>query len=221
MMVNTLDWDIPIPGASTAARTSAVELLLALSANRIEAGDVQVRTWRALEQDPFAKEWHKQRTFLKDAKHFARYRGTAYDVYHSAARATASGMATAEQHASVAGLNNEIALSKLVIPIGQVLFHGRANDDLRVLRPYTSFISTSLDPVVAMNSSLRRGGINARSGRPTVHVLTLRDPLNALWGNTGRRPVEWEVLLQSGLRFACTRSHAGGNFDVVEGTLGF
>jgi len=55
MMVNTLDWDIPIPGASTAARTSAVELLLALSANRIEAGDVQVRTWRALEQDPFAR----------------------------------------------------------------------------------------------------------------------------------------------------------------------
>ncbi|MBG6223436.1 MULTISPECIES: hypothetical protein [unclassified Janthinobacterium] len=46
---------------------------------------------------------------------------------------------------------------------------------------YPSFVYTSLDPVVAMNSALRRAGMKQVNGPPVVYMLTLRDPLNAIW----------------------------------------
>src|SRR6185312_12924681 len=94
----------------------------------------------------------------------------------------------------IAGLDAEIAASKIVLQPGQVLLHGRCDTDLVTKQPYPTYVSTTLNAVVACNSAFRRAGVDHVNGRPLVFVLTLRVPLPALWGQVGRS-VEWELLL--------------------------
>lgn len=198
---------------------TVLDLLKCLANDGTCQAEIQNSISRRLKADPEAKSWHRQRDYLKNLLHFPRYKGRDYDNYHDAARNLACGISTAQQTSMVNGLNSEIAKSKVIVPQGQLLFHGRADQALTATASYPTFISTSLDPVVAICSALRRAGDVTKSGHPTVYMLTTRDPLPAMWGNGGK-PHEWEVLLQTNLSCRPETTHHGSRFDIVEATVG-
>ncbi|PSH56321.1 hypothetical protein [Phyllobacterium sophorae] len=169
---------------------------------------------KRLDADPVAQEWAKRRTLLKHLSHFPRYRSNEYDRYHAAARAVFSGTADSMQGGMVSGLDDEIEKSSITVPAGQVLFHGRANDDLTSLQPYTTYISTSLHPIIARNSAFRRAGVGNKDGQPRVFLLTLTIPLPALWGQIGKS-CEYELLLPRNLVIQETGRHVGTKFETV------
>jgi hypothetical protein len=179
---------------------------------------IQAEIEERIKGDTVFKAWRKIRTRLKDLKHFPKYRKNRYDHYHAAARACAVGNSTQEQKALAQGLEAEIDASRIVVPAGQIVFHGRANREITTVAPYPTFISTSLNPVVARNSAFRRAGSKNQNGQPVVYVLTLRCPLPALWGQTGRS-FEYELLLPSQLTSVPTNEYQGCNFDVVEAAV--
>jgi hypothetical protein len=158
-----------------------------LADHRDQWGPIQSGIGARLKTNTLAAEWKKARTYLKDLKHFPRYRGSKYDLYHAAARARWCSEATAKQLELANGLEAEIDSSQVILPSGQILFHGSANYDLTAVTPYPTFISTSLNPVVACNSALRRGGMNCKNGLPAVYILTLQCDLPALSGQAGAR----------------------------------
>lgn len=196
-----------------------LDLLLYLANNGVHQPEIQSSINRRLIADPIAQTWHKKRTYLKDMLHFPKYQKTYYDTYHMAARALASNTDSQKQRAMVVGLNQEISASKVIVPSGQILFHGRADLTLHSAPSYASFVSTSLDPVVAINSALRRGGVKQTNGRSVVYILTMLESLHALWGNC-REPHEWELLLETNLSFQGAKVHSGNQFDIVEVGVG-
>ncbi len=176
---------------------------------------IQGRIDKRIKADPVARAWKKARTYLTDLKHFPRYRKSEYHLYHDAARARRRGRATPKQQDLANGLEAEINASRVVVPPWQILFHGRADRNLTNLVPYPSFISTSLNPVVARMSAFRRAGVDRVNGKPTVYILTLGCSLPALWGQTGKS-FEYELLLPPLLTSVIKNQYTGRNFDVVE-----
>lgn len=164
-----------------------------------------------LKLDSVAKAWARQRSLLKDLKHFPKYRRNEYDLYHAAARALAKGWADEWQTQLVSGLDAEIRASRVRVPAGQLLYHGRSNRDLTTQQPYPTFLSTSLNPVVAHQSAFRR---SFKDGKPLVYLLTLQLELSALWGQAGNS-VEWELLLPRNLEVTETSAYQGANFEVI------
>lgn len=177
-----------------------------------DANDSRIR------RHPVVKDYLARRTPLKDLPHFRAYRHNRSDRYHAAARARAAGTATLKDDRLFNGLYGEIDASQIIVPAGQVVFHGRAQRDLAGPPPYPTFISTSLEPIVA-HQSARRIGIGQKSGRPVVYVLTLHDDLPALWGHVGRSH-EWELLLPAGLNLHEVAFHPATRFDVIEASVG-
>lgn len=167
-----------------------------------------------LGKDPNVKTIKASRTLLKDLKHFPAYRNDQYDKYHDAARSVAGGRATAKDRHLIDGLDAEVAASAILLDAGQILFHGRCDDLLVTAHPYPSYVSTTLDPIVALNSAWRRAGNSNVNGRPIVLVLKLRVPLRALWGHVGKSH-EWELLLPRGIDWEETNRQSGKTFDVV------
>ena len=184
-----------------------------------DATDDFIRIHGAIDDQLKAKEEVKalkrDRTLLRSLHHFPKYRRRKYDDYHRAARAISTNSASPEQHTMATGLDAEISGSPIVLEPGQVLFHGRCDDQLVTQQPYPSFISTTLNPVVARNSAFRRTGANNANGRPVVFVLTLGISLNALWGHVGRS-AEWELLLPRNIKWRQTGRSTGIKFDVVQ-----
>ncbi len=176
---------------------------------------IQGRIDERIKADPVARAWKKAQTRLKDLKHFPRYRKNESHLYHDAARARQHGRATPKQRDLANGLEAEINASRVVVPPRQILFHGRADRNLTNLVPFPSFISTSLNPVVARMSAFRRARVNRVNGKPTVYILTLGCSLPALWGQKGKS-VEYELLLPPLLTSVVKSQYAGRNFDVVE-----
>jgi hypothetical protein len=119
---------------------------------------IQHQIQRRLDGDAAAQLFHRQRTPLRTLTHFRKYRQTEhYDRYYAAADAVLHGHATQKQKKMVEGLDDEIAASAVVVPAGQMLFHGRGDPALHELSPYPSFVSTSLDPsVCAWHATKRR-----------------------------------------------------------------
>jgi hypothetical protein len=174
---------------------------------------------KSIDRRPETKAWKQARTLLKDLVHFPRYRSKNFDVYHAAARAVYGGKATAEQQALAEGLIAEIEASRVCVPIGQTLFHGRCNREVSNQAQYPTFLSTSLNPVVARQSAFRRAGENFKNGRPVVYVLSTRCILSALWGQAGGS-VEYELLFPPLLKCSERSYHQGRKFDVVDAELG-
>lgn len=179
---------------------------------------MQGRIASRIKDNPVAHQWKAKRNFLKDLRHFPRYRGKHYDLYHDAARGRHHGTASAAQLSLANGLEAEINGSSIILPSGQILFHGRANLDLTNQQPYPSFVSTSLSPIVARQSAIRRAGVNQANGSPVVYVLTLRNSMPALWGQTGNSS-EYELLLRPGLTCTARSRKSGVNFDVIEADI--
>ncbi|WOH66163.1 hypothetical protein [Bradyrhizobium sp. BWA-3-5] len=167
-----------------------------------------------ISKSPIVAAWKAKRAHLKDLKHFPQYRRRAFDLYHDAARAVAAGTADEKQLALVEGLAGEIAQSQIIIPAGQILFHGRADWLLAAQRPYPTFVSTSLHPVVARNRAFARTGIDMKNGKPLVCVLELKAPLPAMWGHVGKSQ-EYELLLTRNLTFKEVDRYAGTKFEVA------
>lgn len=202
----------------TQAFASPLDLLLRLAQDRSCESSFQNQIQRWLKGNPIASQWHRQRPLIKDLPHFARYRENRhYESYHEAARAVVGGTHTPKQKLLVDGLNAEVSASAVVVPAGQVVFHGRADLSLHASRTYASFVSTTLDPTVAIYHAVKRGLAN--KARPVVYMLTLSAPLHAIWGNAGKLK-EWELLLNAGLACAHLRTHAGNIFDVVAADIG-
>lgn len=168
-----------------------------------------------LEREADVLAWRKVYTRLKNAPHFRSYRGRAYERYRLGSIAVANGSASARQAAWVAGLQAEIAASRVIVPAGQIVFHGRADQDLTAAQPYAAFVSTTINPIVARKSAMRRA---LQGGRQMIYALTLTRDLPALWGHVGNSG-EWELLLSAGLTFAALATHPGRDFDVVEASV--
>ncbi|MCO5160078.1 MAG: hypothetical protein M9939_03010 [Mesorhizobium sp.] len=167
-----------------------------------------------LRRDPDVAIVMAARTPLKELKHFRAYRGNHYDKYHNAARRISCGNGSEKDQRLIDGLDAEISKSKILLAPGQILFHGRSNDLLVTEHPYPSYVSATLDPIVALNSAYRRAGTNGVNGRLIVFVLETRVPLRALWGHVGQS-AEWELLLPRGIDWAETTRWSGNAFDVV------
>lgn len=198
--------------------STAIELLKYLAQDDTHQGAFQNRIQKRLRADPIAKKWHKQRTPIGKTTHFRSYRrNSSYQTYHDAAAAIASGHATAAQQELVQGLNAEIASSGVVVPVGQMLFHGRGDRNLDALAPYPSFVSTSLDATVSIHHAIKRQ-LQRTGACATIYALTLDSPLPAMWGNGGSLD-EWELLLQTRLTCTVTQQHAQGSFHIIEATL--
>jgi len=198
--------------------SSAIELLKYLAHDDTQQGAFQNRIRERLRADPIARKWHKLRTPIGATTHFRSYRrNPKYQTYHDAAAAIATGHAAAAQYELVQGLDAEIASSRVIVPAGQMFFHGRGNRELDALMPYHSFVSTSLDPTVSIYHAIKRQA--QRTGvRATIYALTLELPLPAMWGNGGGLN-EWELLLQTRLACNFTRHHAQGRFDIIEASI--
>jgi hypothetical protein len=180
---------------------------------------MQSRIANSIDSHPATKAWKQARTLLKDLVHFQRYRRKDFDLYHTAARAVQANNATAEQQTCAKGLIAEIEASRVCVPVGQTLFHGRANRELSNQQHYPAFISTSLNPVVARQSAFRRAGKNLKNGRPVVYVLSTRCTLPALWGGS-QNSAEYELLFRPMLTCSEVACHQGRKFDVVDAEIG-
>ena len=174
----------------------------------------QLSIGNRLKKDPNVVTIMAARTPLKNLKHFRAYRGSDYEKYHNAARHIACGTGSEQHRKLTDGFDVEIANSKIVLEPGQILFHGRNNDLLVTEHPYPSYVSTTLDPIVALNSAYRRAGNVGVNGRPIVFVLETHVSLRALWGHVGRS-VEWELLLPRCIHWAETTRWSGNTFDIV------
>lgn len=172
---------------------------------------------KRLIKDSNVKSTKAARTLLKDLKHFPAYRGSQYDKYHDAARRISRGAATIKDKRLVNGLDAEVAASRISLDPGQILFHGRCNELLVTEHPYSSYVSATLNPIVALNSAYRRAGIGCVNGRPIVLVLKLCVALRALWGHVGKSH-EWELFLPRGIDWKETGRQSGEAFDVVHAT---
>lgn len=179
---------------------------------------IQQKVNGRINADYVAIAWKNERTYLKDLKHFPQYRKRSYELYHQAARARQHNVATPKQQKLADGVEAEINSSRVVVPVGQTLFHGRYDCDLTNLLPYPSFISTSLNPVVARNSALRRSGMNQVDVKPIVYILTLGCSLPALWGQTGNS-LEYELLLPPLLTSVINNQYVGQNFNVIKAEI--
>ena len=161
----------------------------------------------------------KDRGLLGDLHHFRKYRARKFDRYHAAARAGASGGATSVQKRQIAGLDAEIAASKIILQPGQVLLHGRCDTDLVTKATLSDLRLDNAQRRSGLQQWVFRAGVDHVNGRPLVFVLTLRVPLPALWGQVGRS-VEWELLLPRNVTWRETGRVKGNNFDVVEAEAG-
>lgn len=163
--------------------------------------------------------WRRLRPKIGKLQHYKRYRKTsAYDDYHAAARALVAGQpVTASQSQMAAGLQGEITASGILLPVRQTLFHGRADRELDSAKPYPAFVSTTLDPIVALNSALRRS-LPKPGSTPIVYVLTLRRSIPGLFAQSGKLG-EWEVTLGYGATVNATALHNAGNFLLIEADI--
>jgi hypothetical protein len=212
-------------GLSAGANTPAIVFDTPLSLMRYLMNDdsnrnvVQNMVRQRLDSDPVADAWHEKRQLLRSIPYFRRWRLSKFESFHEAARAVAQNRNTVAQAKLVAGLNAEISKSQVVLPVGQVVFHGRCSSMAALNWNYSSFVSTSLDPIVAVNSALRRtqsGGVNRR---PVVYILRVVAPVQVIWGNGGKLH-EWELLMPTGLNFAVRSHYSGTFFDVMEADVG-
>jgi hypothetical protein len=161
--------------------------------------------------------WPRNYTRIGQAPHFKRYRGKNYDSYKEAALACAAGTATPRQTLLAAGLSSEIAASKVIVPSGQVVVHGRSDQLPTNGTNYDAFLSTTLSPFVAHLSAIRRS--KQLGGCPTIYVFRLVRDLPAMWGQVGLS-AEWELLFNAGLHVQATSSLKSGGFEIVEADLG-
>lgn len=232
-VVNVSDWEFSFGGSEPRLAgtelyrapeivnfATPLELLLHLAEDSANDNLLKNEIQRRLKADPVAKAWHKKRGTIGSMVQFGKYRKNGkYDVYHAAAASVAARTATKEQEVMVLGLDQEIAASEVIIPNGQVLFHGRADRALHASLSYPSFISTSLDPTVSIWHALKRQLDKELQAKAVIYLLTVREPLRAIWGNGGSLS-EWEVLLQTRLRCTWVSSHEGTRFDIVNATIG-
>lgn len=199
--------------------STALDLLNWIASNGDLKSAVQGQVQDRIRLDPHWKSWRKQRTLFRNAPHFQSYRGAAYDHFHAAARCVVTGAGappTASQLGMYNGLMTEIASSAVVLPAGQLLFHGRADRDLDRLPKYPAFLSTSVDPVVASNHAHKRAFNSPR--RPLVYQLTLQTSRPAFFGQAGRLR-EYELLLPAGLSVTAKAFHRAADFDIIEAEI--
>lgn len=180
---------------------------------------IQRQIQHRLKGDAVALLLHRQRSHLRLLPHFRKYRQTDhYERYHAAADAVLHGHASSKQMTMVQGLDNEIASSAVVVPAGQMLFHGRGDPALHDSSPYPTFVSTSLDPIVCAWHAVKRKIQGGSKAKALIYALTLNEPLPAIWGNGGRLK-EWELLLPRNLTCIAAAIHRRQRFDVIEATL--
>jgi hypothetical protein len=215
--VDMTNWTLSPRHSPPQLFTSAVDVLRYLASNGAERPTFHNQIRSILNQDAVAKSWHRQRTFLYQMKYFRSYRRTREcKKFLLAARNLAAGTASLKQQQQVNGLNAEISGSNVVVPGGQLLFHGRGDCDLSHIRPFPSFLSTTLDPTVGIWHAIK--GPLYPNRRPTVYALTLSRLICAIWGNGGAIK-EWELLFGTSLSCTVNMIHNQAQFDVIEATL--
>ncbi|RVG88465.1 hypothetical protein CN221_27410 [Sinorhizobium meliloti] len=193
----------------------AQEFLLHIAQNLDDRGRFQNELGDRLKANSICKSWKKSRGKLAALKEFSKYRRRHYDAYHNAALAIWAGGATAKQTKMVRGLTAEIDMSPVVLKAGQQVFHGRSEPLPVVPQAYPSFVSTSMEPVVAANHSFKRSGPGSR---PQVYILTSNFDIRAIWGHAPGT-VEWELLLPPGLVIEEKVRRGGKAFDVVVASI--
>jgi hypothetical protein len=177
-----------------------------------------VQVDQMLSEDPLVKLLNKKRN-ISSLKYFRQYRGFEHAKFHLAALALGSEYVTEKQKNLVQGLDREINSSKIVLPKGFVVFHGCQDGVLCDQLVCPTYISTTLHPVVAKNSAIRRARQLAPNGKPSVFMLVLKNELPALWGHTPRNKIEFELLLPRNLKVCKTSNYEGINFELVSAEI--
>jgi ABC-type uncharacterized transport system ATPase subunit len=108
-------------------------------------------------------------------------------------------------------------MAGFMLPKGQKLFHGTANQVLKGSGRCAAFISTTLDPVVAVNHANKRTHQNPGS-RATVYLLSVQQPMPAFYGQAGKT-AEFELLLPTMSTVVQTAVHSTDLFDIVEANI--
>jgi hypothetical protein len=164
------------------------------------------------------KFFNKKRSNLTGLKYFRKYRGYDHSKFHLAALAADLNLKPIRKNNIILGLDLEIQSSKILLPKGFVVFHGCENEILSREEICSTYISTTLHPIVAMNSAIRRCGSDPKVNNRTVYILTFKNETLALWGHT-RRSAEFELLLPRKLRVSKSQIYHGLNFDIIHADI--
>jgi hypothetical protein len=156
---------------------------------------IQSNIQKRLKSDSSLSSWLSSRRPLSEAPLFADYQASDYDKFHSAARSLMNGDGLNDTNQIATELNLEIVNSGIIIPLGQTLFHGRCDAEPSNGRPYPAFVSTTIDPIVAYNSALRRAD---GEGTQTVYIFQTSCEISALLCHDDES-FEFEILLPPGL----------------------
>lgn len=217
-VIDLQSWALDLRSAKLRC-TTALDLLRAIIPTTDLWPVVQGAIQGRLSADRDRLTWRRERPNIGKLQHYKRYRKTgAFDDYHAAARALVAGKPmTTLQSRQAAGLQGEITTNGILLPVGQSLFHGRADRELDSAKPYPAFVSTTLDPIVALNSAIRRS-LPRPGSTPTVYVLTLRRSVPGLFAQTGKRG-EWEVTLGYGANVRATAVYSVSNFLLIQADI--
>ncbi len=228
-VVNVSDWEFSFGGSDprlagtpsfrepTIVRLATVlDLLLRLAEDGKDDNPHQHQIQQRLKTDPVAKAWHEQtgkdrgdaalRTLPKGRQVRGLPRGgSCRCCRHCLRRATGTRSRSRSRNAA----------SAVIIPNGQVLFHGRGDRVLHSSSSYASFISTSLDPTVCIRHAVKRQVQKGPEARAGIYLLTTRAPLHVIWGNGGALK-EWELLVPTRLQCTELSVHECTRFDIAE-----
>ncbi len=198
------------------------ELLTSLAGSQLEErGQFQRIIARALDHDPICKSWFKERAPRKSQPHFLKYQQSEYETYHEAAGRVLGGRPDTDDtdHARFNGLIAEIQASGVVTACGAIVFHGRVRKGSICSTAQHGFLSTSLDPVVAINSAFRRG-FDAKicdqdpSLQKQILMIELAHDMPAIWGQYTQSH-EYELLFAPPLDMTIITSKTVDDFELL------
>lgn len=197
-MINLDDWefvnrphpiDRTLENKQTTIETfcSAKELCKHISEN---GRGYQMRIQEQIKADPAYKAWKELSPYLKDLPEYKKYRTTEGSRFYNAQ------CSAAENQKEL--LSKEIQDSKIILPVGQKLFHGfRIGGDIKenTSIEINHFLSTSLCPEVAIWHSLKGGEYVDTSLRSTLAIIEVTKEVSVIFGCHGGTKNELEMLI--------------------------
>jgi hypothetical protein len=202
------------------------QLLKKLADDLLEdRGRFQSRISRDLDANPICSAWSDARGPQDPASHFRLYQETSYDEYHISAERVLgqSVQCSSEDERRFNGLVTEIQQSQISTPSGMIVFHGGASVISGPATSRTRFLSTSLDPVVAINSALRRAfDPTSLQEDPTltkqIYMFEIQGSLPLLWGHYDGSH-EYEILFAPPMSFKVDLVEQVGRFKLIRALL--
>ena len=197
--------------------------LIELCSNLFEdRGRFQSRIQSDLRENSICKSWANATAPISTLAHFTQYQQQSYPNYQKSARVFYD--RSVGDISLFMGLSLEILHRGISVPSGCRVFHGCAASSKDQVEKCKRFLSTTLDPVVAINSAIRQSfgevGLEIdRSKTKYVFVIDLVDPKSAIWGQDDES-VEFELLFAPPNKLCQIDAYTAGDFELLHFTLG-